>query len=266
MISTITKGTSELTFIIFRKPTTIDTIIPNDSSHPSEQKFAAIRYFANRIHTYNLDHIQKQKETDIVKQIIDNNKYDTSILNRIGKNIKQRQGHEQGNQNQRWVNFTCVGRETRYITKLFKNTSLKVAYTTNNNLGKLLEMQKAQTPDKFDKNGVYQLTCLICHKRYVEQTGRPFHVRFREHYRDYKYANNKSKFAQHVIEEGHAFGPMNDIMDIVHIASKGRMLDTLERFYVYRETKLRTQINDKLTVQSNPIFKALIQNNPHKEH
>ena len=69
-------------------------------------------------------------------------------------------------------------------------------------------------------------------KKYVGQTGRPFHVRFREHYRDYKYANNKSKFALHVTEEGHAFGPINDIMDVVHIANKGRMLDNLERFYI----------------------------------
>jgi len=59
---------------------------------------------------------------------------------------------------------------------------------------------------------------------------------------------------------------MNDIMDVVHIASKGRMLDTLERFYVYRETKFGTQSNDKLTVQSNPIFEALIPNNPHRGH
>jgi len=56
---------------------------------------------------------------------------------------------------------------------------------------------------------------------------------------------------------------MIDIMDIVQIASKCRMLDTLERFYIYRETKLGTQINDKLTVQSNPIFEALL---PHRGH
>jgi len=49
--------------------------------------------------------------------------------------------------------------------------SLKVAYTTNNNLGKLLEMQKAQKPNKFDKNGVYQLTCQTCHKKFVGLTG-----------------------------------------------------------------------------------------------
>ena len=68
-----------------------------------------------------------------------------------------------------------------------------------------------------------------------------------EHYRDYKFANNKSKFAQHIIEEGHAFGPMSDIMEVAHTASKGKMLDTLQRFYIYKETKLGTQINDKLT-------------------
>jgi len=54
------------------------------------------------------------------------------------------------------------------------------------------------------------------------QTGRPFRVRFHEYYSDYKYANNKSKFAQHVIDEGHAFGPMIDIMDIVHIEKKSQ--------------------------------------------
>jgi hypothetical protein len=52
--------------------------------------------------------------------------------------------------------------------------------------------------------------------KYIGQTGRPF----REHYNDYEYANNKSKFAQHVSNEGHAFGPMDDVMDIIHIAKK----------------------------------------------
>ena len=60
------------------------------------------------------------------------------------------------------------------------------------------------------------------HKKYIGQTDRPFRVRCREHYNDYKYANNRSKFAQHIIDEGHAFGHMVDIMDIVHIEKKGR--------------------------------------------
>jgi len=99
-----------------------------------------------------------------------------------------------------------------------------------------------------------------CNKQYVGQTGRPFRLRFREHYNDYKYANNRSKFAQHIIDEGHSFGPMNDIMGIIHGAKTGRMLDTLERFYIHSETKRGNQLNDKLTIQSNPIFDALVQN------
>jgi hypothetical protein len=87
-------------------------------------------------------------------------------------------------------------------------------------------------------------------------------VRFRKH-NDYKYVNNRSKFAQHVIDEGHTFGPMNNIMKIVHVAEKGRMLDT-EGFYINRETRYGNQINDKLTIQFNPIFEVLVQHNPYR--
>jgi hypothetical protein len=156
---------------------------------------------------------------------------------------------------QKWVKFTYIGKETRFITKLFKNTHLKVAYTTNNNLGKLLDTQKTEKINKIEKNGVYQLKCPTCQKKYVGQIGRPFHIRFREHYRDYKYTNNKSKFAQHVIEEGYAFGPMEDIMNIVHIEKKGKMLDTLEKYYIYKETKMGTQINDKQQCKLTPSSK-----------
>jgi hypothetical protein len=85
-----------------------------------------------------------------------------------------------------------------------------------------------------------------------------FHVRYREHYHDYKYANNKSKFAQHTLDEGHACGPINEVMDVIHFAKKGRLLDTLERFYIYNETAKGNQINDKHTMQKNPIFETLI--------
>jgi len=119
--------------------------------------------------------------------------------------------------------------------------------------------------DKYDGNGVYQLECPTCNKKYIGQTGRPFRVRFREHYNDYKYAHNTSKFAKHVIEEDHSFGPMNEIMEVVHVAKKSKILDTLEEFYIYRETKHSNQINEKLTMQPNPIFEALVQHSPHRE-
>jgi hypothetical protein len=56
---------------------------------------------------------------------------------------------------------------------------------------------------------------------------------------------------------------MNDIIDIVQVAKKGRMLDTLEKFYIYKETKHRSQMNSKLTIQFNPIFDALVKHTPY---
>jgi len=76
-------------------------------------------------------------------------------------------------------------------------------------------------------------------------------VRFRDPFNDYKYANNSSNFAQLVIDEGRTFGPINDVVDTIHTANKGIMLDTLEKFYIYKETQSGNQLSDKLTVQKN---------------
>jgi len=242
----ITKTKNKISFDIYRKETTSDIIIPNDSCHPTEQKLAAIRYFTNRINTYSLDHTEKQTETNVVKQIVGNNKFDTSILSRInGEKTKRERDSQKG----RWAKFTYCGKETRLVMKLFKNTNVKVVCRTKNNLGKLLKPQNIPKPDKYKKNGIYQLECLTCHKKYTGQPGRPFRVRYCEHY-NFKYSNNRSTFTQHIINEGHSFGPVNEIMKVIHYERKEKMLDTLEKFYICRETKNGNQINDRLTYRA----------------
>jgi len=57
---------------------------------------------------------------------------------------------------------------------------------------------------------------------------------------------------------------MKDIMDTVHVTNKGRLMDTLEKFNIFRETKLDNQINDKLTVKPNIIFDVIIHNDPQR--
>jgi hypothetical protein len=46
---TIARGHDSLLIEIYRKTTTTDAIIPNDSCHPSEHKTAAIRYYYSRM-------------------------------------------------------------------------------------------------------------------------------------------------------------------------------------------------------------------------
>jgi hypothetical protein len=100
--------------------------------------------------------------------------------------------------------------------------------------------------------------------KYMGQTGRSFYTRFQEHLRDFKYANGKSTFAQHLLENRHSIGPMEEIMDTIHFTSKGRLMNTRENSYIFRETKLNNQINDKLTVKPNIIFETIVQHDPHR--
>jgi hypothetical protein len=51
---TITKEDNKLIFAIYRKPTTTDSIIHNDSCHPNEHKKSATNYLINHMNTYPL--------------------------------------------------------------------------------------------------------------------------------------------------------------------------------------------------------------------
>ena len=77
---------------------------------------------------------------------------------------------------------------------------------------------------------------------------------------------NTLKFAQHLMQSGHAVGPMEDILDVVHITNKGKMMDTLERFYFFKETKNIKQINDNLTLKTNVIFETVFREDPYRGH
>ena len=110
--------------------------------------------------------------------------------------------------------------------------------------------------------GVFVNNCL----ENTRQTGRPFKVRFQEHLRYFKYGKKKSKFSQHLLENRHAIGPMGNITGITHITNKDKMMDTLERFYLYKETKSHNQINDKLRVNANAIFETAVHKDPYRGH
>jgi len=66
-----------------------------------------------------------------------------------------------------------TGKETTFITNLFRKINLKIEFRTNNTIQNLLK-HKQQTPDIYTQTGVYKLKCPDCNKAYVGQTGRSF--------------------------------------------------------------------------------------------
>jgi hypothetical protein len=56
-----TRNDNSLSFSIYRKSTTTDTVISNNSCHPPEHKAAAIRFLTNPRDTYYLDDASRAK-------------------------------------------------------------------------------------------------------------------------------------------------------------------------------------------------------------
>jgi hypothetical protein len=53
-------------------------------------------------------------------------------------------------------------------------------------------------------------------------------------------------------------------MEMIHISNNSKMMDTIEKFYIFRETKWNNQINDRLTVKPKTIFETTVHKDPHR--
>ena len=213
---TIKKANQSFQYEIYRKPTNTDIIIPSDSNHPLEHKLSAIRFLHNRNQSYPTNTHSKQKEKQIIQQILHANHYHPHT----NPKHTERTTDTQRDSTKKWAKFTYIGKETRYITKLFKRTDIRITYTTRDNLRHLLNGQPYKKQDAYSKSGVYKLTCSECNKQYIGQTGRSFRVRYKEHAREYNYATNKSNYAKHLLDTQHPLKPIDDCMTTLHTTKK----------------------------------------------
>jgi hypothetical protein len=90
--------------------------------------------------------------------------------------------------------------------------------------------------------------------------------RYKEHLHDFKYNIKKSSFATHLLDNNHSMGHIYDVMDILYTTGKGKFMDTVERFHIYKEIWKNNQINDKNTVNLNAIFDAINSQDPQEAH
>ena len=70
---TIHRTPTDWKFAIYRKPTFTDTIIPHDSNHPNQLKYATLKYLYNRLNTFDLHGDYYKTETTTIQNILHNN-------------------------------------------------------------------------------------------------------------------------------------------------------------------------------------------------
>jgi hypothetical protein len=126
---------------------------------------SGINYLLNRINTYPITKEGKQIEKNTFKNIL-YNEYDLNIIDKLTqKQQKQNTMTEEKHQKIKWAVFTYNTKEVRKITKLFRDTHIRVAFRTRNTIENILK-HKPKT-DKYNKSGIYQMKCMECPRRYV---------------------------------------------------------------------------------------------------
>ena len=90
-------------------------------------------------------------------------------------------------------------------------------------------------------------------------------MRYPEHFRDYKYTGIINRNLRNM-DSKHAIGSKGSIMDIIHVTNRGKVLNTMEKLYIYKETKIDNQLNDKCTVKPRVIFDTVILKNTYRAH
>jgi hypothetical protein len=155
----------------------------------------------NRVNTYPILSNNKNQELQHIQTILKNNNYPSHTY----QNIKTKPNTSKTPniiQKQKWATFTYIGKETRTITKLVKNTNIIIAYKTKNTIQNHL-LPKIPNIDKYNKSGIYKMKCNICQLSYIGQTGRNFKTRYKEHIRSIRTNNPNTKYAQHILDTQH---------------------------------------------------------------
>jgi hypothetical protein len=218
---------------------------------------SGINYLMNRLRTYPITDEAKNTETNIIKHILHNNESDKNIIEKLSTQKKQKQNLHTDTQSQEteWAIFTYNGKETRKITKLFRDTKLKIALRTNSTLQNVLRSQPQI--NKYNKCGIDQMGCKGCSMKYVGRRGSTFNTRYKKHIYNIKSNNSNTGYSKHVLYTGHAYGMMEETMDVVRIGRKGLYLNTLEKSYIYKISNEKLHMNDPNIDEHNPIFEEL---------
>jgi hypothetical protein len=148
-------------------------------------------------------------------------------LQRLSTKKKQNVDSNSDKPKRKWVTFPYTGKETTFVTKLFRQTNFKISYRMNTSIERTLK-SKNKNFNKYLARFINYLLLIVVNLRrpYWEKSFK----RHKEHHPSFRNNNYSSKFA-HLLEKCHTFGHMESIMHVLYWNTKGTWLDTVERVH-----------------------------------
>ena len=123
-----------------------------------------------------------------------------------------------------------------------------------NTLARLVKTTNTTRTPPHNKPGIYQLKCNTCNLSYIGLTSHILKTCYHEHIRHIKNNNPQSAYAQHILNNRHKFGTIEDIMTLLKPLHSQHLLTKNEQFYIHSFHKNSKLISEQSPGNPNPLF------------
>jgi hypothetical protein len=257
----VKRENGNLGFSIYRKPTSTQLFIKNDSNHSKQHKMAAFNSMFNRLLSIPMKTDDFEKEKAYIFETGKINGFSKESLEKLlKKHEKKRELRslttlEVIEQNPpKYISLPFVPPLTNKLNNELQKFGFKIAYNNYGKLGDLLGTAKDKVTDDDEKSGIYKIECSTCDAMYIGQTKRKLKIRYKEHLEDVKKTVNDEKpLAKHSIEQNHPIGQLT----LLKAVAKPYQLDAYESMYLHKN-KHKNLLNCQLE-GNNPstLFKFI---------
>jgi hypothetical protein len=92
---------------------------------------------------------------------------------------------------------------------------------------------------------------------YIGQTSRCLKQRYQEHIRYNTYNEPQLAYAQHILNNEHEYGPINNTMTLLKHINKTSLLLPYEQLYIQTYHQHKQLISEQYTGKHNPIYRLI---------
>jgi len=207
---------------------------------------------------------RREYEWQTILQIAKNNHFPIALIHNLKHRMTQERKQPpypsptQPTKNENWATFTFSSTQIRKVTNLLKKTGIKIAFSCYNTLAHLIKTTTNTRTPPHNSPDIYQLKCHTCNHSYVGQTSHNLKTRYNEHIRYIKSNNPQSAYAQHILNNRHDYGTIDNLMTLLKPIHNQHLLTTYEQCFIHSFHKHGNLISEQSPGSPNPLFDLAI--------
>ena len=240
---------------VYRKKTHTNRYLNANSSHHPRQLNSIIDTLINRsIKLTDIEHRSAELETT-TNILLMNGYSQYNIEKSIYKHLNPPANEKpKFDNNQPKAFLPYIKGVTDKISKVLRKDNIHTVFTTNQKISNLIRSAKDKVPN--ENQGVYEVPCSNCHKKYYGETNRRVEHRLYEHKIALRNLDSNSSLTQHFLNSGHTFN-FEKAKTIAPITNqKSRIIR--EAIEIFKDDQNLNNRNDSLRVSN--LWKPLLNN------